>query len=496
MKNIYLIISFLILTGSLFSLNSDFKIGGSAGWEEIETWTDVELFEGKKGYNSMGLTSAVYKPDESTDLLIHFDGSVITDASGNYTVESQIENTHIEKSMGDGAGVFRGSKESITLYPGSGAIFSGDEVLDNFSIEFWLNPSRFSENPILISYQGTLRDKKGNLIPQELTCSMENRKLNWKMKNIFYTEERNTNIELQGLSPIIPDVWHHHLLRFDGSSGLIEYLVDGQLEAIQYASKTGTEDGTFFFPLISSLGNNNLTIGNGFIGYMDELRISKAYIQNPVLKRYQDRSGSAISQIMDLGRSNSILKKITVEHEIPEDSAIFFYYNISDNLATMFNEINWVEFYPPEILFSKNKGRYLRIKMNIQTDGEEIRTASLSELNITFEKNLQPLAPSYLYVTGEESSVTLKWPQMSEPDIKGYLIYYGTQKGIYSGHAALEGASPLTVQGKNITSVTIHGLENEKLYHFAVAAYDDAGTEYPGILSSEVTIRPASPGNN
>lgn len=494
MKYIYIIISFLFLTGPLFSLNTNLSIGGSAGWEKIETWTNVELIEGKKGYTSLGLKSAEYHPDYYTDLLIHFDDSEIIDSTGNYTVKSKIENTSIEKSIGNGSGVFRGNKESITLHPNTGSIFSGEDVLDNFSIEFWLNPSRFSENPIIISYQGVLRDGKGNLIPQELTCSMENRALNWTLKNIFYTEERDIEIELKGLSPIIPNVWHHHLFRFSGSSGLIEYLVDGQLEAVQYASKTGTEDGTIFFPLISSLGNNHITIGDGYIGYMDELRISKAYIQNPVLKRYQDTSGSVLSQIIDLSRSSSILKKITVEHEIPKDSAIFFHYNISNNLETMFEDTNWVDFYPPEIFISKNKGRYLRIKMDIQTDGEETRTASLSELNIIYEKNLKPLAPAYLHIIEKENTIIIKWPEMSEPDIRGYLIYYGTKKGIYSGSAAKEGRSPLVVLGKEITSITINGLENENLYHFAIAAYDDAGTAYPGVLSEEVTGRPADPG--
>lgn len=496
MKYLYILISLLFYTGSLFALNSDLSIGGSAGWEKIETWNNVKLFEGKRNFSSLGLKSAGYKPDDFTDLLINFDDSVTVDASGNYIVESQIENSGVKNSMGSRAGVFRGLKESLILQPGPNAVFSGNKVLDNFSIEFWLNPSRFSENPVLFSYQGTLRNRQGNLIPQELTCSMENRKISWKLNNIFYTEERNTNIDLQGLTPIIPDAWHHHLLRFDGSTGIIEYLVDGQLEAIQYASKTGVEDGTIFYPLISALDDNYITIGENFIGYIDEFRISKSFIKTPVLNRYQGVSGYAVTEIIDLGRSKSILKKITVEHEIPKDSAIFFHYNISDNMNIMYDEEKWIEFNPSEMLYFENKGRYLRIKMDIQADGEETRTPSISKLNIVYEKNLQPLAPSYLHTAGGESSVTLTWPQMSEPDIEGYLIYYGTEKEIYFGTDAVEGASPLTIQGRNITNITIHGLENGQLYHFSVAAYDTAGTAYPGILSSERTCRPSSPGKN
>jgi len=497
MKYIYItIISFLFLTESLFSLNSGLSIGEAHGWDKIETWTNVELFEGKGGYSSIGLKSALYETDENTDLLIHFDDNLITDASGNYSVESYIENTTKEKAMGNASGVFRGSKEAVILNPGPDTLFSGNNITDSFSIEFWLNPSRFGENPLLISYQGTLRDKKGNLIPQELSCSIKDRKLVWKLNNIFYTEDSNSNIKLTGLTSIIPNIWHHHLLRFDSATGLIEYLIDGELEVVQHASKTGTEDGTIFSPLIFSTSKSFLTLGNGYIGYMDELRISKTYIQTPVLNRYQEKGGNALSKIIDLGRANSILKNIEIEHEIPKDSAIFYNYNISNNMGTMFSDTNWVEFYPGDMIFSHNKGRYLKIKMDIRADGEEILTPSISHINIIYEKNLKPLAPLYLNLTGRNNSVSLSWSKMSDPDIEGYLIFYGTQKGIYFGSEAEEGVSPLIVKGKDITAIDITGLENGKLYYFAIAAYDDAGTDYPGELSKEKTSRPVPSGKN
>lgn len=492
----YIIISFLFLTGSLFSLNSGFYIGEAGGWDKIETWTNVELFEEKGGYNSLGLKSALYEADEYTDLLIHFDDNIIIDASGNYAVESYIKNTTKEKTMGNASGVFRGSKEAIILYPGSEALFAGNNIMDSFSIEFWLNPSRFSENPVLISYQGTLRDKNGNLIPQELSCSIKDRKLVWNLNNIFYTEENNSYIKLTGLTSIIPNTWNHHLLRFDSSSGLIEYLVDGELEVVQYASKTGTEDGTIYSPLIFSTSKPFLTLGNGYIGYMDELRISKTYIQTSVLNRYQERSGEAISEIFDLGRANSILKNIKIEHEIPKDSAIFYNYNISNNIETMFTDTGWVGFYSGEMLISQNKGRYLRIKMNIKPDGDEKLTPSISNINIIYEKNLKPLSPLYLNLTGQNNGVSLSWSKMSDPDIEGYLIFYGTQKGVYFGSDAKEGESPLIVRGKDITEIDITGLKNGELYYFAIAAYDDAGTDYPGDLSEEKTCRPAPIGKN
>ena len=265
MKFIYLLISFLFITNSLFSLNSEIVFDGSSDWSKIETLKNIDKYPGKENCTNLGLKSTGYKVDKFTDLLIHFDDSEIYDDSGNYMIKSQISTTDIKKVMGNGAGVFRGKGESITLYPEPGSIFAGGDVLDNFSIEFWLNSSAYSKNPVIISYQSSVRNAEGNLIPQELSCSIKDRKLIWELKNIFYMNGDENDIVLSGLIPIVPETWHHHLLRFNGNTGVIEYLVDGNLEAVQYASKTGTEDGSIFYPLLSVNKNSKLSIGNDYI---------------------------------------------------------------------------------------------------------------------------------------------------------------------------------------------------------------------------------------
>ncbi len=486
----YILILLIILPISLFSLTTDFFIGGESGWSKLEELDNIEMYSGKRGYSSLGIQSSVYKPDKSTDLLIHFDNSLIYDDSGNYMTESQIETTDVKKVMGNGSGVFRGSETSVLLFPGPESMFSKGQLLDSFSIEFWLNPSRFSEDSVLISYQGTLRDKDGELISQELVCSLKDRKLTWEFNNLFYMDEENTFVRLTGITSIIPDIWHHHLLRFDSSTGLIEYLVDGVLEAVQYSSQSGDEDGSIRFPLISTSGNANFILGKNFTGYMDEIRVSKSFVQNPVLFRYQGSRGSAISQIIDLGRSDSVLEKIVVEHEIPEDSVILYHYNISDKLEDMFDKTKWMAFSPTDRIFKDNRGKYLRIKLELHPDGEEMLTPVVSNIQIRYIENLPPLAPSFLHADGGDTSVALSWPCMSNPDIKGYLVYYGTKKGNYLGSAALEGPSPLLISDRDITSITVHGLTNGELYHFAIAAYDGAGIKYPGDFSKEITCRP------
>ena len=486
----YILILLILLPCTLFALSTDLIMGGNSGWGDLEILDNIEMYPGKGGYSSFGIKSSVYQADDFTDLLINFDDSRIYDAAGNYTIESNISTTDIKKVLGNGSGVFRGAETSVRLSPGPESIFSKGQVLDSFSIEFWLNPSRFSENAVLLSYQGTLRDREGKLVPQELACSINNRKLTWEFKNLFYMNGDDTDISLSGITSIIPDIWHHHLLRFDSSTGLIEYLVDGKLEAVQYSSYSGIEDGSIHFPLISASGSSDLILGRKFTGYMDEIRISRSFIKNPVLFRYQGTRADTVSKIVDLGRSDSILEKIMIEHDIPKDSAIFFHYNISNKLEDMFDETKWRTFSPNERIINNNRGKYLRIKLELHPDGEEILTPMVSDIQIRYIKNLPPLAPAYLHAEGGDTRVVLSWPRMSNPDVEGYLIYYGTEKGIYFGSDALEGSSPLLISDRDITGITVHGLTNGKLYHFAIAAYDGAGVKYPGDFSKEITSRP------
>ena len=496
MKFVYMLISLLLITDSVFSLSSEIVIGDSSGWSRIETNKNIDTYPGKGNYTNLGLKSTGYTVDDFTDLLIHFDNSGIIDESSHYGIKTNIKSTNLIKKMGQGAGVFREKGDSITLHPTTGSIFTGSNVLDNFSVEFWLNPSAYNKKPIIISYQSSVRNTEGDLVPQELTCSIQNRKLTWELKNIFYVNGDENDIVLSGLIPIIPETWHHHLLRFNGDTGIIEYLVDGDVEDVQYASKTGTEDGSVFYPLLTANKNSKLSIGRDYIGYMDELRISKAFIQTPTLNRYQGISGTIQSKIIDFGRSESLLHKISIESEIPEDSAIFFYYKLSNNLEDLFDNNNWRNFLPSKLLLSKNKGRYFRLKMELQANSNQQQTPLISKVLINYTKNSPPIAPALREASGKDSSITLTWQELSEQDIEGYLIYYGLKTGVYFGSEAIEGESPLVIKGKENTNLTIHGLRNGQLYHFSIAAYDGAGIEYPGELSEETTSRPVYSGIN
>lgn len=86
------------------------------------------------------------------------------------------------------------------------------------------------------------------------------------------------------------------------------------------------------------------------------------------------------------------------------------------------------------------------------------------------------------------SDVILQWDPNTEPDLRGYRVYYkaNSSEFPFDGAGAIEGASPIDVA--NLTTATITGLDPATDYSFAVTAYNTSGMESP---YSEIITIPA-----
>ena len=90
--------------------------------------------------------------------------------------------------------------------------------------------------------------------------------------------------------------------------------------------------------------------------------------------------------------------------------------------------------------------------------------------------------------------VTLSWASVSgfgDGTKMGYYVYYGEKPGEYLGIVATEGTSPIIVTDSK-ESFTISGLENGRIYYFAISAFPLSNPELEGELSTEVYARPSS----
>jgi hypothetical protein len=71
--------------------------------------------------------------------------------------------------------------------------------------------------------------------------------------------------------------------------------------------------------------------------------------------------------------------------------------------------------------------------------------------------------------------VTLEWDAVIHPQLKGYVVYYGTYSRDYD----------VSLDVGNWTSCTIADLEDSETYYFAVTAYSTEGEE--SDFSNEVS---------
>lgn len=66
-----------------------------------------------------------------------------------------------------------------------------------------------------------------------------------------------------------------------------------------------------------------------------------------------------------------------------------------------------------------------------------------------------------------EQNVTLAWNPSKNSTVAGYFLYYGSAAGVYTNRINI---------GNN-TTASVSGLKEGQTYHFAVTAYNSAGTE-------------------
>ncbi len=488
---------FLLFTPLLTAFEESLIIGMEDNWTSLVVMDGLVLHSGWEGYYDLFLADGEYflnSQESARDLLLHFNGPGQDIPSSAYIGESQTNQNYSsrEKILGGGALALQSENVPLVFLPVGDAVFAPGNMPEDFSIEFWLYPARLSEGERIFSWEGGWRGKE-LLLSQEINCTVSDQKLIWSFMNFFLPPEgAETEFVLAGDTSILPRRWHHHLIRYDSISGLLEYLIDGIPEAVIYTTPSRREEGEIFLPVCGSLANTKISLGDGFIGLMDEFRLSSKFVQEPQLERFRRQEGSAVTRLFDLSQSETPVKRIEIKETTPANSDIYYFYRLSDNLFLREdNAIPWTELIPGESLAAGTAGRYLQLRMDLLPDGTGELSPSVSSIKIVYESRLPPLPPAYVTAVPGDGSIRLKWNAMTSSEIQGFRIYYGDKPGVYFGTSVLPGNdSPidLGVQSEYL----LEGLENGKLYYLAVIAYSGSYGDLISEFSQEVSARPSS----
>jgi hypothetical protein len=471
------------------------ELGKDSLWSGMQSLDGVVRQPGRWGFQDLALSDGAYAPDSSTELLLAFDSPGAGDAMGRYSLSGEgAAVVSTGAAHGAGGAAFTGARGGTAYAAPADGLFAPGADWADFTIEFWLSPATLADGETVLSWTGSARDAAGAPISgQVLRAFIRGRRVVWDMQGLFRlpTGER-LPVTLAGTKQLLPRAWHHHLLRFDARLGLLEYLLDGVPEAITHVTDTGREGGSIALPAVGRVYASPLVLGAGYTGYLDELRVSRRFVDDAVLTRFLGRTGEATSRIIDLGFSSTTVTRIDAVASTPSDTSVEYWYQAADVWTggkTLGPDTAWMPFTPGADLGDALKARYLQLRVELFPDGSRTVSPRVSSLAVVYEPNTPPAPPAGVTATPGNGKVTLTWRKVNDLDVKGYLVYYGTAPHNYLGTGAQPGDSP--VDAGTATTIEISGLTNGSLYYFAVTAYDISTPRQQSVFSAEVSARPS-----
>jgi hypothetical protein len=236
---------------------------------------------------------------------------------------------------------------------------------------------------------------------------------------------------------------------------------------------------------------------------MDEFSIYPQYLERPLITRYAQQGARAVSQTLDMlsVKSRVVMLeakggKVSGPGNIRNDyagsgsfrfedySELRFFIFLSNN-PYQWDDKPWIPVQPWALLPETYTGRYVQVAVEFFPSADGEATPYLEELKIVYRTADSVPPPSLVTAQARDGAVELSWRQVTDSNLGGYMVYFGTSQENYFGAAGI--SSPLDVG--NRTSIRIDGLQNGTLYFFTVTSYDRIYRE-PGEFSREAAARP------
>ncbi len=473
-------------------------LGGKDGWEEFASSKNVTTGTGRFGYPAVELAPNAFEADEETDLLIDFEDPGNPISNGNYQINKNFLKRSDQTMLEKAAGLSRGAGGGLSVKGKPGTFFGTEGLVGSFTLEFWLCPSVAENGETVFKWESS-KTVNNQLVYQLLNASFNKGHLEWSLSN-FFDDDVNPyhshDLILKGRTTIVPDTWSLHALTYNSENGCLEYLVNGVTEDLLYHTTTGQEGGEV--SLVQFGTPSEVHFCPDYTGKIDDIRIEKRPYKVQSFQSaenagkvghtlYVPAGGSFISKPIMVS-TGSKLNSLKAEMNIPSQTAVLFYVRSGENYY------NWTDTYPEWKPVESGKdiqgvsGLYFQVSAELYPDGSGEHTPSITQITLDYYELPEPVPPFVVNAVAGNGTVTVSWNYSVDDTAGGYYVYYGSRPGEYLGRMAVEGDSPINVG--NTTSFTLTGLENGRIYYFAVAAWSAYDNRVVGKLSKEVFARP------
>jgi len=491
-----LVVAFL---GGLGAANAkEVVLGGKNGWSDFQKSKNITTGKGRFGYDCIQLASNSFVNDEFTDLLIDFENPDNPISDGAYSIRNNNLKLSTQTKMEKAAGLSR-NIGGLSVFGQPGTFFGSEGLMGSFSIEFWICPSLSENGEVIVNWESS-KNVSDYLVYQMINAAFNKGHLEWTLTNLFDAfspaSKNHGDITLKGSSTIIPDTWSYHALSFDCETGCLEYIVNGITEDLIFVTSNGREDGEVALVYLGTPAELNFC--DEYTGKIDDIRIVRRAYEAPDFQSAENAGKVGHTQFVPQGGSfvtkpimvstGSRLTSLVAEMSVPSQTAVCFFVRSGENYY------GWTDNYPEWKPVESGEeitgvtGLYFQVAVEIYPDGNGEHSPTITQISMDYAELSEPVPPFVVKAEAGNGSVTVSWNYSVDESAGGYYLYYGNRPGEYLGRVAVEGDSPINVG--NTTSFTVTGLENGKIYYFAVAAWSAYDDRVVGKLSKEVFARP------
>ena len=426
--------------------------------------------------NGFVLNNSSMKNYNNLEISEIFESSIVN--SINYGGVSYSKDIKFIDGVAGGKAVLLPNGKSFIKMDNKGYAYSSEDSINSFTIEFYLNPYQVRMNSKVLSKISIFNNGSSSEY-SGIRASIIDGKLIWQFDNLFMYNGKYSNITLSAGESLKPNEWRHHSVSFDAKTGKLVKYIDGLEEEVLYLTSAGEINGSPYMLNINNIIYDPLYLGQGFIGGIDAFSFTPIFKKNFNLYKYL-KNGEIISEVIDLKNKDIFIDSINYKANISNGTYMDIYYRISDNY--FLPEDNFIEW---KLLNGTNineKGRYIQIRAEFESDTERSSSPILNNMEIVYHNGKAPQKPINLTATAVNNSVVLRW-EGSHENITGYKIYYGTKSGIYNN------ADNVPIIVENQTEYVINGLRNGEIYYFTITAIGGEGGNIESAFAEEVFVR-------